>query len=225
MSIFGNVKSICTNTTDVGVSFDLFGTLVTAERPNPAQAVAAELTARGVSIPDDWAKAYTTAHVEVSPGAELALSEHVQAALASRDRTVAEQVVQEAVQAAFDREVETRPGAREAVTAARECGPVAICSNCSVSGLVERTLGRSKLEQPMFDAVVTSVGCGWRKPAPEIFEETATQLGVDPANLLHVGDDPRTDSGVEAVGGQFISLGDDSLASLATRLEAISSCG
>jgi len=27
---------------------------------------------------------------------------------------------------------------------------------------------------------VTSVGCGWRKPAPEIFELTADELGVAP---------------------------------------------
>ncbi|WIV65834.1 HAD family hydrolase [Natrialbaceae archaeon AArc-T1-2] len=206
----------------MGVSFDLFGTLVSADRSaDPASAVAAELLARDVSVPDDWDDAYARPHLEVAAGRELPLPDHVVAALESRGVEADPTTVRQAVQAAFDRAVTTRPGACEAVAAASECGPVAICSNCSVPGLVERTLERSRLDSGAFDAVVTSVDCGWRKPAPEIFETTAARLGVESRDLVHVGDDPRADGGVEALGGTYVSLEDVTLASVPVELEAI----
>jgi HAD superfamily hydrolase (TIGR01509 family) len=57
-----------------------------------------------------------------------------------------------------------------------------------------------------FDAVVTSAGCGWRKPHPGIFEAVAGRLGVAPVDLVHVGDDPATDGGVTDVGGRFLDV-------------------
>lgn len=220
----------------MAVSFDLFGTLVTADRPSePATAVARALAARGVSVPNDWATRYAQVHVDAPEGAEVALDEHVFAALSSESESssattpehssqqsntgVDRETVREAVVAAFDPVVETRADALTAVDSVREQGHgVAICSNCSVPGLVERTLARSQLEADRFDAVVTSVDCGWRKPAAEIFLETADRLGVDPADLVHVGDDARTDGGIESVGGTAIVLPETSLAELPARL-------
>ncbi len=205
----------------MGVSFDLFGTLVTADRPDdPAAAVATELEKRDVAVPDDWADAYAEPHVDAPEGAEVPLPAHVSRALASRGVDYEHNAARRAVVAAFDPTVETRPGALEAVDAARERGPVALCSNCSVPELVGRTLVRSEFERDDFDAIVTSVGCGWRKPAPEIFEQTADRLGVAPDELIHVGDDPDADGGVEAVGGTALLLEELSLADVPARLAA-----
>ncbi|WP_247002318.1 HAD family hydrolase [Halosolutus gelatinilyticus] len=208
----------------MGVSFDLFGTLVIADRPtDPAATIATELDARGVAVPDDWHDAYGESHIDAPTGAEVPLPAHVSRALASRDVDHDHGVARRAVVAAFDPAVETRPGARRAVDAARERGPIAICSNCSAPELVGRTLVRSAFDRDDFDAIVTSVGCGWRKPAPEIFEVTASRLGVEPDALVHVGDDPTTDGGVEAVGGTALLLETGAIDAIPDRLAALES--
>ncbi|APX96889.1 HAD family hydrolase [Natronorubrum daqingense] len=206
----------------MGVSFDLFGTLVSAEKPaDPAAAVAAELEARDVTVPDDWADAYAEAHVDAPEGAEIPLPAHVSRALASRGVDFDGNAPRRAVVSAFDPTVETRDGAEAAVEAARDYGPVAICSNCSVPELVGRTLVRSAFDRSDFDAIVTSVGCGWRKPAPQIFELTASHLETPPSNLIHIGDDADADGGVETVDGTPLLLEEHPLetipAALATR--------
>ncbi|GAB7019860.1 HAD family hydrolase [Halostagnicola bangensis] len=197
----------------MGVTFDLFDTLVTATKPeDPAAAVAAELEERGVDVPPDWGDAYTEMHIDAPEGAEVPLPAHVARALASRGVDCPSNAARRAVVAAFDPEVETRNGAQAALEAARARGPVGLCSNCSVPELVGRTLVRADVSRDDFDAVVTSVGCGWRKPAPEMFEVTADRLGVELSTLVHVGDDPATDGGVEAVGGTALLLGGNSSA-------------
>ncbi len=204
----------------MAVSFDLFGTLVTVERSvNPSRAVARELAARSVTVPNDWADAYAEPHFEIPEGTECSLVDHVVAALESRGISVSPRVVRQAVLDAFDPTVEAREGAQAAITAASTQGPVAICSNCSVPGLVERTLERSTIEQAQFEAVLSSVDCGWRKPAPAIFAATADALGCQLEELVHVGDDPSTDGGIDAVGGRFLSVEECSLLEVADRLE------
>jgi len=202
----------------VAVSFDLFGTLVDADRPaDPWTAVADALTKRGVTVPDDWEAAYRSSHRDYERGHEAALDEHVRLALASRDTEVTADTARSAVLAAFDRRVEVRDGARDALAAAGECGPVAVCSNCSVPGLVERTLERADVDAAP-DTVVTSVDCGWRKPHREIFAATAAALDVPLPELVHVGDDARTDGGAARVGARSILLDDRTLDAVATRL-------
>ncbi|PSP96694.1 HAD family hydrolase, partial [Halobacteriales archaeon QS_5_70_17] len=162
----------------MATSFDLFGTLVDAARPeDPAGAVARELRERGVAVPDDWASAYREVHVDAPGGAEVPLPAHVARALAGRGVDAPGNAPRRAVVAAFDPDVRTRPGAPEAVAAAAERGPVAVCSNCSVPELAARTLIRSEVDRSLLDAVVTSVACGWRKPDARIFETTADRLG------------------------------------------------
>ncbi len=111
-----------------------------------------------------------------------------------------------------------REGARDALAAAADSGQVAICSNCSVPGLVERTLDRTDLAGDVLDVVVTSVDVGWRKPHPRIFEATVDALDVPLPALVHVGDDARTDGGAERAGARSVLLADTPLSTVATRL-------
>jgi len=203
----------------VAVSFDLFGTLVDVDVPSdPAAVVADELRARDVSVPDDFAAAYREPHIDAPEGAEVPLPAHVSAALQSRGVSVTQNAARRAVIAAFDPTVRTREGAVEAVEAARDRGPVGVLSNCSVPELVGRTFVRSAFDYREFDSVVTSVGCGWRKPAPQAFEVVADGVGVAVEALVHVGDSPATDGGVEALGGTFVDVTDVSLAEFPTWL-------
>ncbi len=208
------------NHTVVAVSFDCFGTLVTAARPaEPWDAVADELAARGVPVPADWEAAYRSSHVDVDPLAELSLVDHTQAALASRDVSVDEGVLHEALLAAFDGPVTVRDGAEAAIRAAADRGPVGICSNCSLPGLVDRTIERADLPVE-FDAVVTSVDCGWRKPHDRAFTAVCERLGVAVDDLVHVGDDPRCDGGGRTAGATVVLVEDVPLADLPAWLEA-----
>jgi len=203
---------------DHAVSFDCFGTLVFVPRPEePASEVAAALAERGVAVPDDWASAYREVHVDVPDGGELSLSEHTWEALASRGVDADEAVVVEAVRAAFEREVTPLPGAAEAIAAID--APVGVFSNCSVPGMVTRTLEQAGL-LGAFDAVETSVDCGWRKPDRRAFETVAEPLGVDVADLVHVGDNREADGGIEALGGTYLHVRDD-LDDLPDRLAAV----
>ncbi|WP_089670025.1 HAD family hydrolase [Halobacterium jilantaiense] len=200
-------------------SFDCFGTLVDAQRPEePASAVADALADRGVRVPEDWTAAYREPHAEVARGAEYPLPDHVAAALASRGVDADAETVREATVEAFDRPVQRREGALAAVEAARERGPVAVLSNCSVPGLVERALTGADLAGE-FDAVVVSVDCGWRKPDERAFRAVAGALDTDPEDLVHVGDDPEADGGVEAVGGHAILLTETDLREVPGELE------
>jgi FMN phosphatase YigB (HAD superfamily) len=191
----------------VDVVFDLFGTLVdVSSRSDPASVVARELAARGVSVPDDWQIAYRESHIDAPPEREIPLPVHVDQALRSRGIESSENVCRRAVSAAFDPDVATRRGACGAVEEAAQYGQVGLCSNCSVPELVGRTLARSDVGCDLFDAVVTSVACGWRKPDQRAFETVASQLGTDVTSLVLVGDDPETDGGIETIGGTFIDV-------------------
>ncbi|MBX0322060.1 HAD family hydrolase [Halomicroarcula sp. F13] len=212
----------------MALSLDLFGTLVDADRPDaPWDAVADSLAARDVRVPDDWEAAYRQSHREYERGREAPLDEHVRLALASRGVDVSPEAAREAVLAAFDAPVTVRDGARDVLRAAHDRGPVAVCSNCSVPGLVERTLDRAALGPETAlgpDVVVTSVDCGWRKPHERIFQATADALGVPLSDLVHVGDDARTDGGAGRVGATSVLLDDCSLSQIAARLREGSLC-
>lgn len=209
------------------VSFDLFGTLVDVKYPSdPAAAVASELEKRGIVVPDDWAEAYSEPHIDAPEGAEIPLPAHVSAALTSRGAAVNAtdnengNVIRRAVLDAFDPEVHTRSDAPEAVESARGQGPVGVLSNCSVPELAHRALARSKLVRDMFDGVVTSVGCGWRKPDHRAFNAIATELNVPLSDIVHIGDDPYTDGGAADIGATAILIDDVPLREVPSLLEA-----
>ncbi|GGJ11653.1 HAD family hydrolase [Halobellus salinus] len=203
------------------VTFDLFGTLVDADRPeSPAAAVEAALSARGIAVPADWTVAFREAHIDAPGGAAVPLPAHVAAALRSRGVDAPGNAARRAVVAAFDPDVRTRAGAVDAVAAAASRGPVGLLSNCSVPELVARTLIRSDLGREAFDATVTSVGCGWRKPHPKAFEAVAEGLGVGADAITHIGDNPAADGGIADLGGTFVDVDDAGLETVAERLRA-----
>jgi len=186
------------NETISGVSFDPFGTLVTVERPStPAEAVAHALEEQGVSVPDDWTGAFGERHIGNSDGAEIPLTDHVVAALASRtnalNRASLRDDVERAVRSVFGPDVRTRDGAATTVEILGEQLPVGVLSNCSVPGLAERAIERSSVDRAAFDVVTTSVDCGWRKPDLRAFRAVAEGLGIEVERLLHIGDNPVAD--------------------------------
>ncbi len=203
----------------VAISFDLFGTLVDIDSDgDPAAAVAAELDALGVTVPDDWNAAYREPQIAAPTGAEIPLPAHVSSVLASRGIDAPNNAARRAVVNAFDPAVSTRPDAVEAVATAAEYGSVGLLSNCSVPELVGRTLIRSDLDRGDFDAIVSSVGCGWRKPDERAFSAITTRLDCTPEQLIHVGDNPATDGGIIDCGGSFIDVTETPLSTLDTRL-------
>ena len=104
--------------------------------------------------------------------------------------------------------------------AAAERGAVGILSNCSVPGLVDRTLSRSKLDRSVFDAIAVSVECGWRKPDRRAFETVVAGLDVDRSRLVHVGDDPRTDGAAVDAGATAVLIDDVPLRRIPSLLKA-----
>jgi len=206
--------------TPSALSFDLFGTLVTVSKTHePSIAVATALEARGVDVPADWSHRYSTVYLDREPGAEVALVDHIQAALRAAGRDVDADLVDAAVIEAFDPEVETVPGATAAVETLANRWSIGVLSNCSVPEIAERAIERSSIDGSLFDAVVTSEGCGWRKPDERAFEAIAHALAVEPDDLVHVGDDPIADGGNADFGGISILVDDVPLVDLPEVLE------
>lgn len=203
----------------MAVSFDLFGTLVTLERTsNPADRIAAELTARDIPVPDEWRAAYRTAHLDAPPGVEIPLPAHVDAALTANGITANSADIRQAVTAAFEPDVALRDHAQTALAAANETGPVGVLSNCSVPGLVPHVLTLADCQDALA-GIVSSVDCGYRKPDPRAFHAIATELGVDRSELIHIGDDPETDGAADAAGATAILLENVPLDELPSHLQ------
>lgn len=224
-SVTASFKPSPTHLDRVVVSFDLLGTLVVVERyADPARTVAAELVTHGIPVPKDWDSAFGKFHVDAPSGAEVPLSVHVAEVLSSQGIEPATgaggsgTAVRRAVVAAFDSSVQTPQGARKVVRAAAERGPVGVLSNCSVPDLAGRALVRSALDRDPFDAVLTSTGCGWRKPDPLAFQWLARRLDVSPGELEYVGVDPDSDRGIDAVGSRFLDVRGVPLTDLPPRL-------
>lgn len=202
-------------TTVSGVSFDLFGTLVAVEgRTDPSTLVRSALEAEDVDVPEDWQSLYTNQYIAREAGAEVDLIAHVNAILEEASRRVEKRTVREAVIEAFDPDVSTREGAVDAIDAITDQYPVAVLSNCSVPEIADRAVRRSDIDRSRFLGIVTSEGCGWRKPDGRAFRAVADTLGTDPSAVVHVGDDPIADGGIEQLGGTSILVDDVPLTNL-----------
>jgi putative hydrolase of the HAD superfamily len=82
----------------------------------------------------------------------------------------------------------------------RRSARVGLCSNFTHSATARRILDESGLSQHL-DAVVISEDVGLRKPRREIFDAVLVELGAEPAETLHVGDNLEADvAGAAACG-------------------------
>lgn len=92
-------------------------------------------------------------------------------------------------------------GALEALGALRSAGIALACvANWDVS--LHEHLDRLGLTW-RFAAVVSSAEAGAEKPDPAIFHEALSQLGVEPARALHIGDEDVDRDGAAAAGLHF----------------------
>ncbi len=194
--------------TVVVLSVDLFGTLVSAaSRRSPGEAVAYALRARGHEVPPSFLSAYRSHQFDVHPTVEVPLQQHTRAALRSVGIDASLQSVHAALLDAFDTPVSPTPVANPLLEIlAGTDTPSAVLSNCSLTGLASQTIARAGVDPAGFDAIVSSVDIGVRKPDARCFRAVAAQLGADVADVIHVGDSPRTDGGVANVGGRFVHV-------------------
>jgi HAD superfamily hydrolase (TIGR01549 family) len=75
-----------------------------------------------------------------------------------------------------------------------------VCSNFTDSETAIGVLDDVAL-RGAFDAIAISDTVGWRKPRREIFAAVAAELGVDPREILHVGDNLDADVAGAAAAG------------------------
>lgn len=186
------------------ITFDFWRTLFREANEQPRQLLRAEAFAtRTGAVIEEVVDALDHA-------AEVFLQNHIaqKATLTPRDavRIVAERV---RVEVPADAELELADlfatailryppepidGAIEAVQAAAALLPVGIISDAGLSpGSVLRVLLDRHAFTPHLKALTFSSDVGVAKPHARMFETAATALGVDPSELLHIGDLEFTD--------------------------------
>jgi putative hydrolase of the HAD superfamily len=148
---------------------------------------------------------------------DVPVEEHVRAILVGLDpelpRRLAAEVFRDLVEA-YARPALLAPpavdtGAREALTALAEQGyRLALVSNTMrTPGRILRELLRHYGLLPCFTHLTFSDECGVRKPEPAIFHRTLRAIGVEPAEAIHVGDDPVLDVvGARSAGMRVIQV-------------------
>lgn len=68
-----------------------------------------------------------------------------------------------------------------------------ICNTGATPGVVLREVMKREQMDDYFQVLVFSDEVTWAKPNTRIFQHTLAQLGVEPQEAVHVGDDPITD--------------------------------
>ena len=80
----------------------------------------------------------------------------------------------------------------EALAAARRHGPIGLITNFN-DGPMQREKIRGAGLDGQFDGVYISGEIGVWKPEPGIFEHAASDLGVDPSDCVHIGNNIQSD--------------------------------
>jgi putative hydrolase of the HAD superfamily len=87
----------------------------------------------------------------------------------------------------WDRTVRHLPGLADMVAELATMYRLAIVTNAQDDVLVAAHLKAMGIRDH-FDAVVTSLDVGWRKPQPKIYAAVLRQLQIDPAAAVFIGD-------------------------------------
>jgi putative hydrolase of the HAD superfamily len=88
----------------------------------------------------------------------------------------------------------------------KESKKLAILSNTHYEGIVQGALAVAGIEPDIFDIIKTSVEYGMRKPDPAIMNSLLLESGVQPEQVLMVGDSYHDDFGVASRGGTYCLL-------------------
>ena len=97
----------------------------------------------------------------------------------------------------------------EVLAAARAHGPIGLITNFS-DGPMQRDKIRGAGLEGQFDGVYISGEVGVWKPEPGIFEHAAKDLGVDPRDCVHIGNNVQSDvEGALAAGMRAVLVEED----------------
>ena len=162
------------------VIFDMDGTLVDTERVSQAawRAAARDF---GIAIPEDILHAFVGCSI---PNAmKMIDAEFSDPDFTARlfDRR------HEIFDATWEDELELKPGAAEAVAAARADGAAVALATSSVRERAVASMERFGL-MGLFDAAVFDEDIQHHKPAPDVYLVAAERLGVEPARCVAVED-------------------------------------
>jgi putative hydrolase of the HAD superfamily len=97
-------------------------------------------------------------------------------------------------------QVRPLPHHPELLRALRARVALGVCSNFTDTETALAVLDEADLRGSL-DAVAISERVGWRKPRREIFEALLAELDLEPAEVLHVGDNLDADVGGASVAG------------------------
>lgn len=117
---------------------------------------------------------------------------------------VAEELAEISATAVLHHPPDPIEGAIEAVRAAAEVYPIGLISDTAVSPgrCLRKVLERDGILD-LFGALTFSDEVGVAKPQPPMFLRTAERLGVEPEEILHIGDLEYTDIfGIQSLGGR-----------------------
>jgi putative hydrolase of the HAD superfamily len=100
------------------------------------------------------------------------------------------------------------PGAWQMLRILRRHFALAVISDTGfASGRAQDRLLQKDAAREFFSATIYSMDVGHAKPRPEIFHRATETLGVAPHEILHIGDNERTDvRGALAAGFRAIRL-------------------
>jgi len=117
---------------------------------------------------------------------------------------VAERVIDGMIAALHEGRVPLLPGAREMVEAVSARVPIAVASSAP-RRLIEAVLASTGL-LAQFTAIVSSEEVPRGKPSPDVYQEAARRLGVDPARCVGVEDSSNGIRAAAAAGLTVIAI-------------------
>jgi putative hydrolase of the HAD superfamily len=189
-----------------GIGFDLFGTLVLQERFSFDQCIDAlhhSLVASAFVLDKGrFLEVYREVNRHcldqaTADGRETHNRLWVAGALQALGHAVAPEdtCIEQAVDAYFDpfiKSCQLIPGTHEMLESLMGRYRLALVSNFTHPPAVERILARVGIEH-FFEAILISGRLGRRKPHPAVFAELTRCLGLDPAEIVFVGDELQAD--------------------------------